>query len=322
MRFRSHHTGAMLAGALAILLAGSALAEPPAQTPPTQASPMPAPAAPAPAAQTPAAQAPAAPFLKAVYVQGSSGPLLDPGAAYWKDAPPTTVPMLPQVIAKPQNPNPAVKELSVRAAHNGQWLAFLIEWSDPTKSDRLVVDQFGDQVAVEMPSNFKPGAYPNPMMGGPGDRVHIMQWRAAFQRDIEEGHEPRIADLYPNVHVDVYPDEVLRATDASAYTGAVGVDNPISRPKHSAVLDQMAEGFGTLTVEPEQQSDGRGVWADGKWRVVITHPMAAGDPNDPTLAPGSETLAAFAVWEGGSREVGARKAWANWVPLKLDPLAP
>lgn len=80
----------------------------------------------------------------------------------------------------------------------------------------------------------------------------------------------------------------------------------------------MAEGFGTLTVKPEQQSDGHGTWANGRWRVVVTHPMASGDPNDPILAPGNETLAAFAVWEGGAREVGARKAWSNWVPMKLE----
>ena len=55
----------------------------------------------------------------------------------------------PQTIANPQNPSPAIGELSVRAAHNGQWLAYLIEWADPTKSDRIVVDQFGDQVAVD-----------------------------------------------------------------------------------------------------------------------------------------------------------------------------
>lgn len=286
MRIKFCNTLAILAGVLAVLQAASVAAQEPA--------------------------------LKAIHLSGSAGPLLDPDAAYWQDAPPTKVGMLPQVMTKPQAPDPAVKELIVRAAHNGQWLAFLIEWEDPTKSDRLVVDEFGDQVAVQMPTNYKPDSYPNPMMGGPGDRVHIMQWRAAFQHDIETGGEPKITDLYPFMHVDVYPDEVLRATDASAYTGAVGVDNPISRPKHSAVLDQMAEGFGTLTVEPEQQSDGRGVWADGRWRVVITHPMAPGDPNDPTLAPGSETLAAFAVWEGGAREVGARKAWANWVPLKFE----
>ena len=258
------------------------------------------------------------PVLRVIAMSGSAGPLVDPEAPYWKDAPAIKVEMLAQVITNPQNPDPAVKELNVRAVHNGQWLAFLIEWPDPTKSDRIVVDQFGDQVAVEMPSSYKPGDMPNPMMGGPGERMHIMQWRAAFQHDIESSGEPKISDLYPFVHVDVYPDEVLRATDARAYTGAVGVDNPISRPKHSAVLDQMAEGFGTLTVEPEQQSDGRGVWAEGRWRVVITHPMAPGDPNDPILAPGSETLAAFAVWEGGAREVGARKAWSNWVQLKLD----
>ena len=260
--------------------------------------------------------------LRAIPIAGSAGPLVDPGAAYWKDAAAIKVPMEAQVITNPQNPDPAVKELIVRAAHNGQWLAFLIEWADPTKSDRIVVDQFGDQMAVEMPSSYKPGDMPNPMMGGPGERVHIMQWRAAFQHDMKNGGEPKIGDLYPYVHVDVYPDEVLRATDARAYTGAVGVDNPISRPKRSAVLDQMAEGFGTLTVEPEQQSDGLGVWSDGRWRVVITHPLAPGDPNDPTLAPGSETLAAFAVWEGGAREVGARKAWSNWVQLKLETAQP
>ena len=311
MRIGPHYMSAVLAGAVAALagLSGAAAGQ----------SPTPAPAAQAPAPQV---AAPQALSLEAVYVKGSAGPLLDPDAPYWQDVKPASVPLLPQIMTKPQNSNPAVKELSVRAAHNGQWFAFLIEWSDSTKSDRLMLDQFGDQVAVEMPTNLKAGAYPNPMMGAPGDRVHIMQWRAAFQRDIEEGHEPRIADLYPNVHVDVYPDEVLRATDASAYTGAVGLDNPISRPKHSAVLDQMAEGFGTLTVEPDQQSDGLGVWRDGKWRVVITHPMAPGDANDPTLAPGSETLAAFAVWEGGAHEVGARKAWSNWVPLKLELTSP
>jgi hypothetical protein len=254
----------------------------------------------------------------AIYLGESAGPLVDPDAAYWKDAPPVTVPMEAQIFADPQNPDPAVKELTVRAAHNGQWLAFLIEWADPTKSDRIVVDQFGDQVAVELPTSYKPGDFPNPMMGSPGERVHIMQWRAAFQHDIDNSGEAKIADLYPYIHVDVYPDEVLRVTDARAYTGAVGVDNPISRPRRSPVLDQMAEGFGTLTVEPEQQSDGRGVWADGRWRVVLTHPLAPGDPNDPTMRPGDQTLAAFAVWEGGAREVGARKAWSNWVQLKLE----
>src|SRR5271157_2655179 len=226
-------------------------------------------------------------FLHAIAVKGSAGPIIDLNAAFWEQAPAVAVTTQPQTIANPQNPSPAIGELSVRAAHNGQWLAYLIEWADPT----------------------------NPMMGAPGERVNIMQWRAAFQHDIDTNavDGPKPTDLYPNMHVDVYPDEVLRATDARAYMGAVGVDNPISRPKNSPVLEQMAEGFGSLTVLPEQHADGKGVWANGRWRVVITRPLAAGDAYSPSLKPGDETLAAFAVWDGGSKEVGSRKAWANWV---------
>jgi hypothetical protein len=45
--------------------------------------------------------------------------------------------------------------------------------------------------------------------------------------------------------------------------------------------------------------------------------MASDDVNAPQLAAGARTVAAFAVWEGGAREVGARKAWASWVPLVI-----
>ncbi len=194
-----------------------------------------------------------------------------------------------------------------------------MEWQDPTKSDRIMVDEFGDQVAVELPVKYSKEALPSPMMGNPGGRVDIWQWRAAFQCDLEQG-EPGVRDLYPNAHVDVYPNEVLRATDARPYMGAVGMDNPISHPSRTPVLDQMAEGFGTMTVEAEgQDADGRGVWERDIWRVVIAHPLSSAvGETDISLRPGDESVAAFAVWEGGHREVGACKAWSNWVPLKLE----
>ena len=257
--------------------------------------------------------------LRAVRAPGTVGPLFDPDAAFWADAPAVTVAMQPQIIATPQNPEPAVAELMVKAAHNGQWLSFLVEWADDSKSDRVLADRFGDQVAVELPVSFDTNAPPNPMMGAADGRVTIMQWRAAFQRDLEDG-EPTVQDLYPNAHADVYPDQVLRVTDARPYMGAVGVDNPISHPSIVPVLDQMAEGWGTLTVKLEQNVEAKGVWRSGGWRVVITRPMSTADrESDPQLSPGDETVAAFAVWEGGHREVGARKAWSDWVPLTLDP---
>ncbi len=262
-----------------------------------------------------ATSAAAEPTLRAVRVK-SSGPILNVAASFWKQAKPVAVPILPQTVATPIHPDNAVKELQARAVHNGQWLALLLTWKDPTRDDRIVTDEFGDQVAVEFPIEYNPDRLPSPMMGNAGGRVNIVQWRAAFQRDMEQG-EPEVKALYPNAVVDLYPDYVLRATDARPYMGALGVDNPISRPTLSPVLDQMAEGWGTLTVKPDQHADGRGVWRDGRWTVVITLPMATESPNSPRLAPGGRTMVAFAVWEGGRREVGARKGWSAWVPLQL-----
>ena len=255
--------------------------------------------------------------LRATRVTGISGAMADPDAAYWKTARAVKIVTQPQIVVMPHAPNAAVAELAVKSVHNGQWIAFLIEWADPTKSDRIVVDRFGDQVAVELPVKYEKDSPPNVMMGNQDGRVTIMQWRAAFQRDLDEG-EPTIKDLYPFTHVDVYPDEVLRASDARAYMGSVGVDNPISHPKRAPVLDQMAEGWGTLTVKPEQNASGKGVWRNGRWRVVITRPLATDNNEyDPKLAPDDQTVAAFAVWDGGNAEVGGRKAWSEWVTLAI-----
>lgn len=253
---------------------------------------------------------------------GGSGPISDPGAGLWKAARPVTVAMLPQTVALPHKADAAIRELTVRAVHNGGWIAFLLEWKDPTRSDKVILDNFGDQVAIQLPVDVK-GATPSPMMGNPGGRVNIMQWRAAFQKDIDDGRAPSIADLYPYAWTDVYPDELLGATDARAYTGALGVENPISRGRASPVLDQMAEGWGSMTVKPDQHALGKGVWRNGRWAVVITRPMVSDDVNAPRLVAGDRTVISFAAWEGGNREVGARKSWAPWIPLVVGaPAAP
>ncbi|MEX2146321.1 MAG: ethylbenzene dehydrogenase-related protein, partial [Candidatus Rokuibacteriota bacterium] len=224
-----------------------------------------------------AAQAP----LTAARVSGS-GPIVDHAAAGWKSARPVTITMLPQAVALPHHLEPAIRQVTARAIHNTGWIAFLLEWKDPTRSDRVILDNFGDQVAIQLPVEIR-GATPSPMMGNPGGRVNIMQWRAAFQKDIDDGHAATIKDLYPNSWTDIYPDELLGATDARAYTGALGVENPISRGRASPVLDQMAEGWGSMTVKPDQHALGKGVWKDGQWSVVITRPMVSDDTNAPRL---------------------------------------
>lgn len=254
--------------------------------------------------------------LEAVRIPGM-GPITDPEALLWDNAKSIQVAMQPQTATTPGVTNTSVNTMTVRSAHNGQWLAWLLEWQDATRNSELVVDRFGDQVAVELPIQYNPASPPSPMMGNAGDRVNILQWRAAFQADGERGRDMTIRDIYPHAMVDLYPDQVLKVLDARPYTGAVGVDNPVAKHRASPVLDQMAEGFGSLTVKAHQFADGKGIWKDGMWHVVITTPMVDESANSPRLHPGSSTIVAFAVWDGGHQEVGSRKAWSDWVPLTL-----
>jgi hypothetical protein len=315
LAFKGRRRAGALAAAIAVLML---VTQAPAQTKPAGPGAAPAPkgaAKPATGKTAPAKAATAeATTITAVRIPGS-GPINDAFARHWAQARPVKVPMLPQVVTLPHSPQPAVTELSVRAVHNGGWIAFLIQWKDETLSNKIVLDNFGDQVAVQLPVDTK-AAPPSPMMGNPGGRVNIMQWRAAFQRDLDHG-PPTVRDLYPHAWSDVYPDEMLSATDALPYTGALGVENPISRGRQSPVLDQMAEGWGSMTVKPDQRALGIGVHRDATWHVVITRPMASDDVNAPRLVPGDATVAAFAVWEGDRREVGARKAWSAWIPLHV-----
>ena len=251
-------------------------------------------------------------------IAAGTGPVLDPGAALWRKAPVLSVPLQAQMIATPVNSEPAVSSMTVRAVHDGLWITFQLRWDDPTKSDVVDLDHFGDQVAVELPVKaYDAGNPPNPMMGDAEQPVSIMQWRAVLQRDQEKG-EPKLSDIYPNAHVDFYTADLLKPEEARAYTGAVGLGNPVSRVGKSPVLDQMAAGFGSLTIKPEQRAGAKGVWADGHWTVVVARPMKVVGAYDPKLVPGDDGVAAFAVWDGGKDETGSRKAWSDWVPLHIE----
>lgn len=256
--------------------------------------------------------------VQAVRVE-SKGPVLDPASKVWANAPSMKVAMLPQGVALPMNNAPAVPELSVQSVHNGDWLSVRLEWKDGTQSDKMKVDQFADQVAVEFPVVYTPDALPSPMMGDAGGRVNILQWRSALQAMLDrKGPDLGIKELYPNANIDLYVEETVKPEDAKPYTGAAGLGNPVAARSGSPVLDQIAEGFGSLTIKQHQMADGKGVWKDGAWHVVIATPMRADGPNGPRFVPGKDNALALAVWDGGSSEVGSRKAWSDWVTLNVQ----
>ncbi|MBF0422891.1 MAG: hypothetical protein HQL73_07850 [Magnetococcales bacterium] len=255
------------------------------------------------------------PVLMATKVSGD-GPLNDPSASYWNGVKPMEVTLEPQTTVAPTQPNGTIDKMNVRAVQNGKYIGLLLEWKDAAVDHLMTTDHFGDQVAVELPVTYNKDDLPNIMMGESGKPVSVWQWRAPLQYDKDKG-KPSTKDLYPNSHYDMYPDQILPAETAKLYTGAHGLQNPVSDGKKSAIMEMVAEGFGTLTFVGDQQLvDGNGLHKDGQWHVALTYPLQSA--TGVQLAKGGETALGFALWEGGNKDVGSRKSWApTWLTLQL-----
>lgn len=209
----------------------------------------------------------------------------------WEQARSTSFFLTGQVIAGPRWQTPGVDAVTVRALHNDQSLALLVEWSDPfqdTESgggegnvsvDTYVdLDQFlgtagpfPDALAVQFPQKLREGPQkPYFFWGQPGQSVNLWKWQA----------------------------------DAS-----VGEFN--------------ATGF-KEELKPQEASEvtAGATWADGKYRLLFTRALITGDPNDVQMAPGDFVPIAFQAWEGSNGEAGLRLSLSSWYTLVLEKPTP
>ena len=249
----------------------------------------------------------------------------DLGGAAWQSVPETQVPMLAQNITYPQNQNPSITAVNVKAIADDHWLAVRIQWVDATMDDEVEVDNFTDGVALEIPLGDPKTA--NPMMGMKDNPMYIVNWKAVWQSDVEHGHAD-VQDYHPGFYTDAYPfatgeypypvQQSFETSDARRYLVATSAGNPMSvLQRRWPVEELLAEGFGTLASHKMQDAQGWGAYADGKWTVVLLVPRSGHDPSNPNLAPGLTTALGFAVWDGDKRNVGGRKHWSMLNELVL-----
>lgn len=247
-------------------------------------------------------------------------PLADPEDKAWLAAPAATLKLIPQQMFFPKLAQATIAEAAVRALFNGKQLGFRLEWGDASADDVESITRFRDAAACMLPLN--PTAERPPVfMGMAGKPVYILQWKSSWQKDLEQGFQD-VERAYPRWFNDVYPgNETLaklgmKPEDALIFYPGRAVGNPLSSQKRaSAVEELVAEGYGTLTSLPQQRAQGRGVFKDGRWRVSLGLPAA--DQDVPALQPGQTVPAAFAFWDGGKRQVGGRKHYADWVEVIL-----
>ena len=105
-----------------------------------------------------------------------------PEDAVWAKVAPMTLPLSGQVITRPVWPEPTARALTVRSVHNGTDIAFLLEWQDNTKNDRLTPGTFRDGVAIGLPLGDAPAFF---CMGQLDHYINIWHWKADWQSDID-----------------------------------------------------------------------------------------------------------------------------------------
>jgi hypothetical protein len=220
-----------------------------------------------------------------------------PEDASWAKVSPMTLPLSGQVITRPVWPEPTARALTVRSLHNGTEIAFLLEWQDNTKNDRLTPGTFRDGVAIGLPLGDAPAFF---CMGQLDHYINIWHWKADWQSDIDR----RAAKTSEKARDGVRTFEVI--------------------PRRvSSVEDLIGGGFSTLTTKERQgRVQGKAAWKDGVWHVVMRRPLVSEEQeNEAKLIPGRVQTVSFAVWNGENKERNGQKAVAPWFQLVIDPVA-
>lgn len=221
---------------------------------------------------------------------------------------------------------PAV--VSVRAAHDGKTIAFLLDWADTTRNAEVLrVQDFRDGAAIQ----FGPNGPTTPLMGAKGMPVNIWHWKADWQADLGDFQD--IESAYPQMQADMYPqtkgDQTLahRQKPPSAvstdrpFVTAEAAANPLAQHRRaSPVEDLNAVGFGTLTTQPaaQQNVQGSGLSIGGHWRVHFSRTMTSADGDDAELAAGGRTTVSFAIWDGSLRDRDGQKSVTTWYRLGIE----
>ncbi|MET0514716.1 MAG: ethylbenzene dehydrogenase-related protein [Nitrospiraceae bacterium] len=216
----------------------------------------------------------------------------------WQKIPPMTLPLSGQIITRPVWPEPTARALTVRAMHNGTDIAFLLEWQDNTRNDRLTPGTFRDGVALGLPLGDAPAFF---CMGQLDHYINIWHWKADWQSDIDR--------------------RAARTPEKEKGSGEPRRFEVIPR-RASSVEDLIGGGFSTLTTKEKQgRVQGRATWKDGMWRVVMRRPLSSEEQeNEAKLVPGRIQTVSFAVWNGENKERNGQKAIAPWFQLSLDPV--
>lgn len=236
-----------------------------------------------------------------------SGPLPpSPTDSFWNAIPALSVPL--NTVWKMPEPT---RRVTMRAAHDGKEIVFLLEWLNPAPArEEGRVQDFVDRAALQFSLTAKPGFLG---MGDPLHPVSLWQWRA---RRTDASKDPKIlmTTAYPQKKADLYPGS------GNLYYSAAMAGNLLATTP-GLIEKAYAHGPGTLLLQTasDQNLAGGGTWSEGKWRVMFRRALVPQNSEDVNLTPGQRVPFALGIWDGHNRDRNGQKNVSSWYFLTIEP---
>jgi hypothetical protein len=210
----------------------------------------------------------------------------------WQTADRFYVPLVGQIVLRPRWFSPRVDGIWVQALHDGDDVALLVSWTDPSESPDPVWAEYAQQI-IETMGPGDEGAATAP--GAPDQLV------VQFPQTLSTGMER--------------PYFLQGDSRRPAYTwtwqsGVVGA------------IESTARGMGTGAPHGEQHLRAAAQYADGQWKVLILRALDTGSDEDLAFPVGQPIPMAFQAWDGDNGESGNQGAVSTWYFLFLQQPTP
>ena len=218
-----------------------------------------------------------------------------PDDARWAETEAFYVPLAGQIVQKPRWFAPRVRNVWVRALHNGEEVALLVSWTDPSRSPDGEWTEFAQRVVDTM----EPKDEGSTWVPGSPDRL-VVQFPQELTTGLERPH--------------FMQGDARRQAYLWSWTSA-----------GDRAVELVAQGFETGQEQPaaSQQLSAVSNWADGEWRVLFRRSLATPDTTaDLQLLRATAMPIAFQAWDGDNGEAGKQAAVSTWYFLALEDATP
>lgn len=212
----------------------------------------------------------------------------------WQAVEAIYVPLVGQIVVKPRWFNPRVRGVWVQALHDGQELALLVSWTDPSASPDPDWADFGQRMIETM----GPGDEGAATASGAPDQL-VVQFPVTLSDGMERPY--------------FLQGDTRRPTNTWTWRSDV-----------PDAFESIARGMGTAVPQPdgEQHVRAEAEHSDGEWRVLFVRSLDTGGAEDLVFPVGQTVPVAFQAWDGDNGESGNQGAVSTWYFLFLEQPTP